>query len=49
MVYISDYTSFTHPGLLDSNAILLAKAFTREALLNKLHEVLKPVTESKTR
>jgi two-component system, cell cycle sensor histidine kinase and response regulator CckA len=44
VVYMSGYTGFTHPGLLDSDVILLQKPFTREALLQKLREGL--ITES---
>jgi PAS domain S-box-containing protein len=39
VVYMSGYTGFTHPGLADSLP-LLAKPFTRDGLLRKLHEVL---------
>ena len=46
---MSGYTGFTHPGLLDSNAILLAKPFAREALPNKLRDLLTLVIESKTK
>jgi two-component system, cell cycle sensor histidine kinase and response regulator CckA len=40
VVYMSGYTGFTHPGIADSGATLLAKPFTRDGLLRKLHEVL---------
>jgi CheY-like chemotaxis protein len=40
VVYMSGYTGFTHPELLDSDATLVSKPFTREALLRKLHEEL---------
>ena len=40
VVYMSGYTGFTHPGLVDSRVILLPKPFTREALLHKVREVL---------
>jgi two-component system, cell cycle sensor histidine kinase and response regulator CckA len=40
VVYMSGYTGFTHPGLADTGVIFLAKPFTRETLLRKLHEVL---------
>ena len=40
VVYMSGYTGFTHPGLADSGATLLAKPFTRDVLLRKLQEVL---------
>ena len=40
VVFMSGYTGFTHPGLADSGVTLLAKPFTRDALLRKLHEVL---------
>jgi two-component SAPR family response regulator len=49
VVYMSGYTGFTHPGLVDSDAILVAKPFTREALLHKVREGLTLVTESKTK
>jgi two-component system cell cycle sensor histidine kinase/response regulator CckA len=39
VVYMSGYTGFTHLGLADS-VPLLAKPFTRDGLLRKLHEVL---------
>ncbi len=40
IVYMSGYSGFTHRELLDSEANLLPKPFTRESLLRKLHEVL---------
>jgi PAS domain S-box-containing protein len=40
VLYMSGYTGFTHPDILDSEAPLLPKPFTREALLRKLHEEL---------
>jgi two-component system cell cycle sensor histidine kinase/response regulator CckA len=40
VLYMSGYTGFTHRELLDFDATLLAKPFTRESLLRKLHEVL---------
>jgi two-component system, cell cycle sensor histidine kinase and response regulator CckA len=40
VMFMSGYTSFTRRGLLDSDAILLQKPFTRDALLSKLREVL---------
>jgi two-component system cell cycle sensor histidine kinase/response regulator CckA len=40
VVYMSGYTGFTHPGLADSGVALLAKPFTRDGLLHKLHEAL---------
>jgi len=49
VVYMSGYTGFTHPGLVDSNVILLAKPFTREALLHKVREGLAPVADSKAK
>lgn len=39
-LYMSGYSGFTHRELLDSEANLLQKPFTRESLLRKLHEVL---------
>jgi two-component system, cell cycle sensor histidine kinase and response regulator CckA len=45
VVYMSGYTGFTHRGLLDSQAVLLQKPFTREALLSKIHGVLSLETE----
>jgi len=47
VLYMSGYTGFTHPGLLDSEAMVLQKPFTREALLRKLHEILDLQKESK--
>ena len=40
VLYMSGYTGFTHPGVLDPEMTVLQKPFTREALLRKLHEVL---------
>jgi PAS domain S-box-containing protein len=40
VMFMSGYTSFTRRGMLDPNAILLQKPFTRDALLSKLREVL---------
>lgn len=40
VVFMSGYTGFTHPGLADSGETVLAKPFTRNSLLRKLHEVL---------
>src|SRR5882672_1257494 len=39
VVYMSGYTGFSHLGVADS-VPLLAKPFTRDGLLRKLHEVL---------
>lgn len=49
VIYMSGYTGFTHPGLLDSNAILLQKPFTRERLLHKVREGLAAAVESKAK
>lgn len=46
VVFMSGYTGFTHPGLVDSNVILLSKPFTREALFHKVREGLALATES---
>jgi PAS domain S-box-containing protein len=40
VLYMSGYTGFTHPNLLDSDVPILPKPFTRETLLRKLHDVL---------
>jgi PAS domain S-box-containing protein len=40
VVYMSGYTAFTHAGLADSDIAVLAKPFTREALLRKVRETL---------
>jgi PAS domain S-box-containing protein len=40
VVYMSGYTSFMDQGLLASDAMVLSKPFTRDALLCKLREVL---------
>jgi len=40
VMFMSGYTSFTRRGMLDPDAILLQKPFTRDALLSKLREVL---------
>jgi two-component system cell cycle sensor histidine kinase/response regulator CckA len=45
VVFMSGYTGFTHSGLIDSELILLAKPFTKDTLLRKLHEVLALKTE----
>jgi CheY-like chemotaxis protein len=49
VVYMSGYTGFTHPGLVDSNVILLPKPFTREALLRKMCEGLALPTASEAK
>jgi two-component system, cell cycle sensor histidine kinase and response regulator CckA len=49
VVYMSGYTGFTHPGLADSGVLLLAKPFTRDGLLRKLHEVLEPEMNLETK
>ena len=49
VVYMSGYTGFTHPGLADSGVPLLAKPFTRDGLLRKLHEVLEPEMNFETK
>jgi PAS domain S-box-containing protein len=40
VIYMSGYTSFTRRVMLDSDATLLQKPFTRDSLLTKLREVL---------
>jgi CheY-like chemotaxis protein len=40
VLYMSGYTGFTHPNLLDSDVPILPKPFARETLLRKLHDVL---------
>jgi CheY-like chemotaxis protein len=40
VVFMSGYTGFTHSGLSDFDLILIAKPFTKDILLRKLHEVL---------
>jgi CheY-like chemotaxis protein len=40
VVYMSGYTRFTHPELLDFEAPLLTKPFTRDALAVKVRDVL---------
>ena len=40
VVFMSGYTGFTHSGLNNPDAVLLAKPFTKDILLRKLHEVL---------
>ena len=49
VVYMSGYTGFSHPELVDSNIILLAKPFTREALLHKVREGLTRVAAGPSR
>jgi nitrogen-specific signal transduction histidine kinase/CheY-like chemotaxis protein len=46
VIYMSGYTNFTTSQQLDSEAIFLPKPITRDALLLKLHEVLKLYKES---
>jgi two-component system, cell cycle sensor histidine kinase and response regulator CckA len=48
VLYISGYSGFAHRGIINSDAIL-AKPFSREALLNKVHEMLVCHEESKSR
>jgi two-component system cell cycle sensor histidine kinase/response regulator CckA len=40
VIYMSGYTGLTHPELLNADAPLLAKPFTREALLRKVRGAL---------
>jgi PAS domain S-box-containing protein len=40
VLYMSGYTGFTHPELLDSNADILVKPVARDTLFRKVHEVL---------
>jgi PAS domain S-box-containing protein len=47
VLYMSGYTGFTHPEILDSEAIILPKPFTRDALLTKIHDVLALEAKSK--
>jgi len=47
VVYMSGYTGFRQSQLPDSQAILLPKPFTREALLRKLRDALTLDVESK--
>jgi PAS domain S-box-containing protein len=49
VVYMSGYTGFRHSQLPDSQAILLPKPFTREALLHKLRDALTLDVESTSR
>ncbi len=49
VVYMSGYTGFRQSQLPDSQAILLAKPFTRETLLHKLRDALTLDVESKSR
>ncbi len=48
IVYMSGYTNFTGRGMLDSDATLLQKPFTRDALLSKMREVLALQNQSQT-
>jgi len=41
IIFMSGYTGFTANGALDSEAIVLPKPVTRDALLRKVHEVLR--------
>lgn len=45
VLYMSGYSGFAHRGLINSDAIILAKPFSREALLNKVHEVLARISQ----
>jgi two-component system cell cycle sensor histidine kinase/response regulator CckA len=47
VVYMSGYTGFSHRDLLDSEAIVIAKPFTRDTLLRKLRELLESQQELK--
>ena len=49
VVYMSGYTGFRQSQLPDSQAILLPKPFTREALLHKLRDALTLDVESTSR
>ena len=49
VIFMSGYTGFTHPGLADSGVIFLAKPFTRDGLLRKLHEVLESEAKLETK
>jgi two-component system cell cycle sensor histidine kinase/response regulator CckA len=40
VIYMSGYSGFTHAGLADSEISLLAKPFTRQALLRKIREAI---------
>jgi len=40
VIYMSGYTGFTLSGLDDSEIILLPKPFTKQTLLQRVHEVL---------
>jgi hypothetical protein len=40
VVYMSGYSGFGNRGLDAQEEVLLSKPFSREALLNKVHEVL---------
>jgi YesN/AraC family two-component response regulator len=45
VLYMSGYTGFPRRGIRDSEANLLAKPFTRDALLHKLHNALATCTK----
>ena len=47
VVYMSGYTGFTDRGLLNPDAVVISKPFTRDVLLGKLHDVLALEVESK--
>ena len=49
LIFMSGYTGFTHPGLADSGVTFLAKPFTRDGLLRKLHEVLESEVKLETK
>jgi CheY-like chemotaxis protein len=49
VIFMSGYTGFTHPGLADSGVTFLAKPFTRDSLLRKLHEVLESEAKLETK
>jgi two-component system cell cycle sensor histidine kinase/response regulator CckA len=40
VVYMSGYTGFAQSGFLESDTRLIRKPFTRDVLLQKLHEAL---------
>jgi PAS domain S-box-containing protein len=48
VVFVSGYTSFSQPCLLDQDAILVQKPFTRSVLLQRLREAFDLTIETKT-
>jgi YesN/AraC family two-component response regulator len=42
VLFMSGYSGFVSRGLIDPDAVLVSKPFTRDELLNKIQQVLGP-------